>query len=182
MLQDVVDKLQPEETELWALGVLENMIDALRFRVDGLRPDLLQERPAGATLTMVDLISSLRQGEQAFAAALTRIVKEDNPSFSASFSAYPRQYVVNPFDELGDFLRARELALGVIRRLSARDWERTIADPEQGSRSLRQLVLERARNDLRQLKALENLRLALLSSTRAGTRTLSGSELPDSTR
>lgn len=182
MLQDVVNKLQPEETELWALNTLETMLDAVRFRVDGLRPDLLQERPAGFTLTMVDIISSLRQSEQAFAAALTRAVKEDNPTFSTSFSTFPRQYVVNPFDELGDFLNARELTLAIVRRLGTNDWERAITDPEQGARTLRQVILDRARNDRAQLKAMEHLRVALLSSTRPGMRTLSGSELPDSTR
>ena len=182
MLQDVMNKLHPQETELWALTTLEHMIDAVRFRVDGLRPDLLQERPAGATLTMVDIISSLRQGEQAFAAALDRAIKEDNPTLSANFSTFTRRYVVNPFDELGDFLNARELSLAVIRALSNKDWERTVNDPEHGSRSLRELALERARNDLAQLKALEDLRVALLSSTRPGMRTLYGSDLPDATR
>ncbi|MBA3469734.1 MAG: hypothetical protein H0T53_08825 [Herpetosiphonaceae bacterium] len=182
MLQDVVNKLQPEETELWALNTLETMLDAVRFRVDGLRPDLLQERPAGFSLTMVDIISSLRQSEQALAAGLTLALKEANPLVRTSFSAFTRQYVVNPFDELGDFLNARELSLAVIRRLGVKDWERTINDPDLGSRTLRQIILERARNDLTQLKALENLRMALLSSTRPGMRTLYGSDLPDSTR
>ena len=182
MLQDVVNKLQPEETELWALNMLETMLDAVRFRVDGLRPDLLQERPVGFTLTMVDIISSLRQSEQAFAAALTRAVKEDNPTFSTSFSTFPRQYVVNPFDELGDFLNARELTLAIVRRLDTHDWERAITDPEHGARTLRQVILDRARNDQAQLKALEHLRLALVSSTRPAMRTMYGSDLPDSTR
>lgn len=182
MLQDVVNKLQPEETELWALSTMESTIDAVRFRIDGLRPDLLQERPQGADQTMVDIISILRRGEQAFDAALRRASKEDNPTLSTNFSTFPRQFIPDPFDELGIFLNTRERSLAVLRRLTAKEWNRTITDPERGSRTLRQVALERARNDIAQLKVLEDLRVMLLSSIRPGTRTLYGSDLPDSTR
>lgn len=182
LYKDPINKAQPEESELWALALLEAAADGYRFRVDGLRPDVLAQRPTGFDHSMVDVISALRRGEQQFVQLLQQGIREDAPSLSTTFIEQPRAYVNNPMDELGALLTAREDALMVLRRLSSKQWLRTINDPERGSVSLRQITLERARHDQQQLDLLEDMRYALLGSIRPGIRTLEGNLVPDSTR
>ena len=179
---DPVNKIQPEDTELWAMAVLESTVDAVRFRVDGLRPDTLQERPVGFALTMVDVISALRRGEQAYNAAMRQAVKQDAPTLNTDFTSYPRIFIDRPFSELGDFLHAREFSLGVLRNLPEAGWNRTINDPERGTRTLEALTVERAHNDRKQLALLEQMRHVMVQTTRPADRSLTGGDRSDSTR
>jgi hypothetical protein len=183
MLQsDPVNKAQPEENELWAMGVMERTVDAMRFRVDGLRPDVLQERPAGFSQSIADVISVLRRGEEDFNSVLRAAMKANKPSANTTFTTYPRAFVDRPFDELGAFLKARERSLGVLRTMSQKQWDSTINDPERGQRTIEELAVERARNDRQQLDLLERMRGEILHSIRPAERTIQGSKLPDATR
>jgi hypothetical protein len=179
---DPGNKAEPEENELWAMSVMERTVDAVRFRVDGLRPDVMQERPAGFSQSMADILSVLRRGEEDFNAVLRAAMKAAKPSAKTTFTDYPRAFVDRPFDEMGAFLKARERSLGVLRTMSQKQWDSTINDPERGQRTIEELAVERARNDRRQLDLLEGMRAALLTSVRPAERTIQGSKQPDSTR
>ncbi len=168
--------------EIWAMAELEKLRDKLRFRVDGLRPDLLQERPEGFTLTMVDVISALHAGEKAFNAALREIVQHDNPTLSTRFAGKPTAYVSVPFEEVGALLNLREQTLVLLRRLGSEQWNRTVTDPQLGQRTLRDVVVEWANSEIDTLEQLKTMRYTLMQSIRPATRTISGKLMPDPTR
>lgn len=176
-----VNKLAPNPPELAALIALEATVDAIRFRVDGMRPDLLRERPEGFSQTMMEVIAELRLNEHQFDAVVRRGIKENNPSAETRFNAQPTEFVSDPVTEIGAFLQQRERVLAALRRLSDQQWGRTVSDPARGAVSLRQLAGERAENDLEKLDLLRDMRQALLRSLRPGLRTMQGDRLPDAT-
>ena len=175
------NKLPQAEDELWALTVLENLRDTLRFRFDGLRPDLLRERPTGFEQSMVEVLASLHHGEQLFQTAIMDAIKVEKPTLSTNFNIQSRHYVHEPTEELGTLLKIREATLHQLRKLSEDEWLRVVDDPARGERSVRDLAIERAHADLALLERLKAMRHALHSSlSRTGIRTLQGEVIPDS--
>ena len=168
--------------ELWASAQLEKLRDGVRFRVDGIRPDTLRERPTGYERSMVDVISAYHQGELAWQQTIKQALAETAPRLTTRFGHVPPRYVQVPYEEVGALLKLRETSLALIRRMNDQGWERTIDDPDLGHRMVRDLVIERAHHDIEVLELLKNMRYALQTSMRPFDRTISGSDLPNPTR
>lgn len=166
---------------LRALAVLERMRDHVRFRVDGLRPDLIRERPEGFARTMGDVIVALKHAEAAFAAALQAALIADSATVADPYAPKRQLFMDDPFEELGAFLVAREETLKLIRPLTDGQWARKATVGAQ-TKSISRLVVDHAKRDQAINEELGRMRHALEQSVRAGVRTMTGSRLPDSSQ
>ncbi len=160
-MDTTLPQYEPVHDEFWALSVMATTMDNVRFRVWGIQPDVQRQRPAGFNRSMIDTVSAMRRSEEAMLAAVKDALANDTPTIKTDFNAQSRTFVPSVEAELGHFLVARDDTLGVLRGLTAEQWQRTVNDPTQGKRTIAQLTIERAQSDLQYLDELNRLRHAL---------------------
>lgn len=142
------------DSELLALSKLEATSNAIRLRIAGLAPDQLY-RGSTDELTIAEAVAQAVDRERAYQQGFRRATIETTPGLEEprpGLSVMDRDFA----DDLATFFDLRRGTLDLLRTMSERDFERTVALPGGETISLEQLALRLQRHDARMLQTISH--------------------------
>ncbi len=148
--------------ELVALSWLESTCNAIRLRIAGLAPDQLY-RGTTERLSIAEEIALARDRERAYLTAFQRAQAESDAHLvepQPSALLLERDFS----DDLAEFFDRRRFTLDLLRTLDA-GWNKTVALPNGGQATMRELAIRLAQLDKRMLRSISEQRTGFLRTT-----------------
>jgi hypothetical protein len=165
-LKGLVGGSQDQET----LVALEATVDSVRFRFDGVPSDIAQERPAGFSRSMAEIMAHMRMQEEYFVEQLRMLLGERREPLELAVGDAPSPFMTdtNPLNDLAQFLQLREETLALLHRLTPEQWGHSGELGHLGRLEVRDLVQRVARQNDRALEEMAAVRRAVQGGTLPG--------------